>query len=98
MNKQQILVWIYGLLGACFNGGINSIGVLFIAPESFNFSNAGLKKLCELFAVGAIVGAYLYCKQSPVNLTKLAKLEIPVNEDKKEDKENGDGAKKESVA
>jgi len=96
MSKQQILVWIYGLLGACFNGGINSIGVLFIAPESFNFSNAGLKKLGELFAVGAIVGAYLYCKQSPVNLTKL--VELPVDEEKKEDKEVGDGAKKENSA
>lgn len=96
MNKQQILVWIYGLLGACFNGGINSIGVLFIAPESFNFSNSGLKKLGELFAVGAIVGAYLYCKQSPISLTKLA--EIPVNEEKKEDKEIRDGAKKENAA
>ncbi len=69
IDKEKLLGWLYGLIGASFNGGINTIGVLFIAPESFNFSNEGLKKLLELFAVGAIAGCYLYCKQSPLKIS-----------------------------
>ncbi len=75
IDKEKLLGWLYGLIGASFNGGINTVGVLFIAPESFNFTNEGLKKLGELFAVGAIAGCYLYCKQSPLKISNDTKKE-----------------------
>ena len=57
--------WLYGLMSAMIGGAANSVIVILVSPESFNFQE-GLPKLgTAAFAFG-IVSAALYLKQSPL--------------------------------
>ncbi len=58
--------WIYGLLATGISAGASCVTAGVIAPESFNFSHAGLVKLGTLCAVNAILAVALYLKQSPL--------------------------------
>lgn len=57
--------WIKGLVSAIIGGAANSVTVMIVDPESFNF-DTGLQKLGAVAAISAIVSAAAYLKKSPV--------------------------------
>ena len=63
---NTILNWIYGLASAAIGAAAGGITAGIVAPESFNFSHAGLEKLGALCGVNALLAAALYLKQSPL--------------------------------
>ena len=58
-------IWIEGLLAALIGGGANAITVIVVDPLNFNLGE-GLPKLLQVVAVGAIVAAAAFLKQSPI--------------------------------
>jgi hypothetical protein len=58
--------WFYGLLSVSISAAASCVTAGVVAPESFNFSHAGLEKLGALCGVNAILAAALYLKQSPL--------------------------------
>lgn len=58
-------IWIEGLVAALIGGGANAITVIVVDPLAFNLGE-GLPKLLQVVAVGAIVAAAAYLKQSPI--------------------------------
>lgn len=62
---HQARVYAYGGVAAAFNGAVNSLALLIVAPETFNFSG-GLKKLAIATAVSAGVGLVTFLKQHPL--------------------------------
>lgn len=58
-------IWIEGLLAALIGGGANAITVIVVDPLAFNLGE-GLPKLLQVVAVGAIVAAAAFLKQSPI--------------------------------
>ena len=66
-------VWLEGLAAALIGGGANAVTVIVVDPLAFNLGE-GLPKLLQVVAVGAIVAAAAYLKQSP----------IPANPEKEE--------------
>lgn len=58
-------IWIEGLLAALIGGGANAVTVIIVDPLAFNLGE-GLPKLLQVVAVGAIVAAAAFLKQSPI--------------------------------
>ena len=58
-------IWIEGLLAALVGGGANAVTVIVVDPLNFNLGD-GLPKLLQVVAVGAIVAAAAFLKQSPI--------------------------------
>lgn len=58
-------IWIEGLLAALIGGGANAVTVIVVDPLAFNLGE-GLPKLLQVVAVGAIVAAAAFLKQSPI--------------------------------
>ena len=60
-------IWLKGLVAAVLSSAANSMSVLIADPQHFNPTIAGgFRNLGIVALVGAIVGAALYLKQSPV--------------------------------
>ena len=62
MNSRA---WLEGLVAALIGGGANAVTVIVVDPLAFNLGE-GLPKLLQVVAVGAIVAAAAYLKQSPI--------------------------------
>lgn len=62
-------IWIEGLLAALIGGAANAVTVIVVDPLNFNLGE-GLPKLLQVVAVGAIVAAAAFLKQSPIPATK----------------------------
>ena len=65
MNKLAWGTWFKGLISATIGGGANSITSMVVAPEVFN-TKEGLSNVVAMAVVGAILGAAMYLKQSPI--------------------------------
>ena len=63
---NTVVKWLYGLVAACIGAAASGITVAIVAPESFNFSHAGLQKLAAVCGVNALLAAGAYLKQSPL--------------------------------
>lgn len=63
MNLQN---WLKGLGVAVLSAFVTAIGTMTVAPESFNFSKAGLIKLAMVAAPIAVKAVIMYFKQSPL--------------------------------
>lgn len=62
---MNFTTWIKGLVGAGIGGAANTVTVMIVDPVNFNFET-GLPKLAAVAAVGAILSAAMYLKQSPI--------------------------------
>lgn len=62
-------IWIEGLLAALIGGAANAVTVIVVDPLNFNLGE-GLPKLLQVVAVGAIVAAAAFLKQSPIPQTE----------------------------
>ena len=62
---NNIRVWLEGLLAALIGGAANAVTVIVVDPLNFNLGE-GLPKLLQVVAVGAIVAAAAFLKQSPI--------------------------------
>lgn len=62
-------VWLEGLVAALVGGGANAVTVIVVDPLAFNLGE-GLGKLLQVVAVGAIVAAAAFLKQSPIPAEK----------------------------
>ena len=58
--------WLYGLASAAIGAAAGGITASVVAPESFNFSHAGLEKLGALCGVNALLAVAMYLKASPL--------------------------------
>ena len=58
-------VWLEGLVAALIGGGANAVTVIVVDPLAFNLGE-GLPKLLQVVAVGSIVAAAAFLKQSPI--------------------------------
>lgn len=59
--------WVYGLINAVVSGAANSVAVMVVDPDKFNLTSvAGLAHMGEVAGVGALVGFWMYLKQSPL--------------------------------
>ena len=58
-------IWIEGLVAALIGGAANAVTVIVVDPLNFNLGE-GLPKLLQVVAVGAIVAAAAFLKQSPI--------------------------------
>lgn len=59
--------WIYGLANAVVSGAANSVTVMLVDPDKFNLSSVGgLEHMSEVAGVGALIGFWMYLKQSPL--------------------------------
>jgi len=58
-------LWLHGLFGAAIGGAATTLGNLVLMPDAFNFGT-GLPMLGKSAFIGALVGAILYLKLSPV--------------------------------
>jgi len=54
-----------GLIGAAISGSANAITAIIVAPETFNLRE-GFNNLMWIILTGAIFGAGMYLKQSPL--------------------------------
>lgn len=60
-------LWLKGLLAAVISGAANTVAVIIVDPDHFSpTAVGGFKKLGAVALGGAIVGAVMYLKQSPV--------------------------------
>ena len=75
MGKLQhldFLGWFYGLMAAIVSGGSSSVtsavAAGFLDPEKFNLTNpmATIKLMLSVFVLNALLGMFLYLKQSPI--------------------------------
>ena len=67
MNTTR--VWIEGLVAALIGGAANAVTVIVVDPLNFNLGD-GLGKLLQVVAVGGLVAAAAFLKQSPIPATK----------------------------
>lgn len=58
--------WGLGLIHAVISGAANTVTAVIVAPDKFNFTHAGLIAMGQLAGAGAIIGFWLYLKQSPL--------------------------------
>lgn len=58
-------IWVEGLIAALIGGAANAVTVIVVDPLNFNLGE-GLPKLLQVVAVGAIVAAAAFLKQSPI--------------------------------
>jgi hypothetical protein len=57
-------IWLKGLISAFIGGIINSIAVMYVDPDNFNFNELG--KVGIIAIISGVVGAAFYLKQSPI--------------------------------
>lgn len=67
MNSTR--VWLEGLVAALIGGAANAVTVIVVDPLNFNLGE-GLPKLLQVVAVGALVAAAAFLKQSPIPAEK----------------------------
>lgn len=67
MNTTK--VWIEGLVAALIGGAANAVTVIVVDPLNFNLGE-GLGKLLQVVAVGGLVAAAAFLKQSPIPKTE----------------------------
>lgn len=67
-------VWIEGLVAALIGGAANAITVIVVDPLNFNLGE-GLGKLLQVVAVGGLVAAAAFLKQSPIPKAKQEETE-----------------------
>lgn len=72
MNSTR--VWLEGLVAALIGGAANAVTVIVVDPLNFNLGE-GLPKLLQVVAVGAIVAAAAFLKQSPIPAEKKEETE-----------------------
>lgn len=58
--------WLHSLAAAAISGGANGITVMIVDPVQFNLFQGGFGKVAMVVVVGALVGAALFLKQSPL--------------------------------
>ena len=58
--------WIHGLVSAFIGGAASSVSASIVAPNEFNLTVEGLKRIGILMLVSGIVTACAYLKQSPI--------------------------------
>lgn len=58
--------WLYSLVSAAISAAASGVTLVIVAPESFNFSGAGLAKLGAVCGVNALIAVASYLKQSPL--------------------------------
>ena len=59
--------WSYGLANAIVSGAANGVVVIIADPEKFNLTSwAGFLHMLAVAGVGALVGFWMYLKQSPL--------------------------------
>lgn len=64
---MTVHVWLRGLAAAAVGGAANSAAAMFVDSQKFNLrSFEGLQSIGWLALSGAIIGAVLYLKQSPI--------------------------------
>jgi hypothetical protein len=57
-------MWLHGLISAIIGGISTSIVAMWVAPDTFNFSD--LEKLGQLALGSGLINAAMYLKQSPL--------------------------------
>lgn len=75
----MIKIWIRGLIGAAIGGAANSVTLMVIKPEDFNFTT-GWTDLWHFAAISAVVSACLWLKTHPIpeeEPTKPHEIKIP---------------------
>lgn len=63
---MSLKAWLHSLLAAAISAAASGVTAAIVAPESFNFSGAGLEKLGTLCAANAILAVAMFLKQSPL--------------------------------
>ena len=63
---DTFLKWFVGLLSVIISSAASGVTAGIIAPESFNFSHAGLMKLGALCGVNALLAGANYLQKSPL--------------------------------
>lgn len=58
--------WLYSLVSAAIGAAASGVTAAIVAPESFNFTHAGIGKLASLCGVNALVAVATFLKQSPL--------------------------------
>jgi hypothetical protein len=61
--------WLHGLGSAAIGGAATALGAIVVKPEVFNLGK-GLSDLLEMAAVGGLIAAASYLKQSPLPAIK----------------------------
>ena len=64
--SNNVKTWAHSLFAAAIGGAASSLGSIFVAPETFNFSHAGLIKILQVALFGAVVPVLMLLKQSPL--------------------------------
>lgn len=64
-DMKTFLKWVKGIIGAAIGGAANSIAMMGIKPEVFNFSD-GIGNLGAAALSGAIIAAALHLAKSPI--------------------------------
>lgn len=77
--------WSYGLANAVVSGAANSVVVMIADPDKFNLTSwSGVLHMLAVAGVGALVGFWMYLKQSPlpalVETTVITKAETTISE------------------
>lgn len=60
------ITWAKGLAAAVIGGAATTVTNIVVAPDTFNLTASGLKKMAASAAASAIFSAALYLKQSPL--------------------------------
>lgn len=63
---MNLKTWIYSLVSAAIGAAASGVTAALVAPESFNFSHAGMEKLASLCGVNALIAVATFLKQSPL--------------------------------
>ncbi len=58
--------WLHSLVAAAISSAASGVTLVIVAPDSFNFTSAGLSKLATVCGVNALVAVAGYLKQSPL--------------------------------
>lgn len=72
LKHLDFLGWFYGLMAAIVSGGSSSVTAAvsagFLDPEKFNLTHpmATIKLMMAVFILNALLGMFLYLKQSPM--------------------------------
>ena len=63
---MSLKAWLHSLVAAAISAAASGVTAGVVAPESFNFSGAGLQKLGALCGVNALLSVAAFLKQSPL--------------------------------
>jgi hypothetical protein len=64
MNNWK--TWFQSLFAAAISAAASGVTLVIVAPDSFNFSAAGLQKLATVCGVNALLSVATFLKQSPL--------------------------------